>query len=64
MLFGCFNRDTRLSHGLIGCDAMWFHSSSSSIGTTAQGGALACRTMPFHFFLSATTSLHLLIPIT
>ena len=26
--------------------------------------ALACRTMSFHFFLSATTSLHLLTPST
>ena len=26
--------------------------------------ALACRTMPFHFFLSATNSLHLLTPST
>ena len=38
--------------------------SSSSIGIMAQLWALACRTMSFHFFLSATNSLHLLTPST
>ena len=41
-----------------------YTSSSSSIGTTAHCGLLACRTMSFHFFLSATNSLHLLTPST
>jgi len=36
----------------------------SSIGTTAHCGLLACRTMSFHFSLSATNSLHLLTPST
>ena len=30
----------------------------------SQLWALACRTVPFHFFLSATNSLHLLTPST
>ena len=39
-------------------------SSSSSIGTTAHYGPLACQTMSFHFSLSATNCLHLLTPST
>jgi len=39
-------------------------SSSSSIGTTARYGFRPRWTISFHFFLSATNSLHLLTPST
>jgi hypothetical protein len=34
--------------------------SPSSVGATARGGALACRTVPLDLSLSITNSLHLL----
>jgi len=36
---------------------------TSSIGTTAHCGLLACRKIHFHLSLSITNSLHLLTPV-